>query len=249
VRSAIFSWRGQLDSKLLTLIKNTVTDLLSTQTADGCISSYPLELQTKDWDIWGRKYVLLGLARYYLEIEPDEAVKTAMTRELDYLISQVGPRANNILECGQYNGMAASSVLEPAVLTYRVTGEKRFLDYALWIAGQGGSTINNIFTTILQGVPVRELGDFIEDVKTISPERAAALKLLRVYVKDIVKDLPEREKKILNMRFGLEDGVSHTLEEVGKVFGVTRERIRQIEAKALERIKELDEVKKIEEYF
>jgi len=94
-----------------------------------------------------------------------------------------------------------------------------------------------------------ELGDFIEDVKTISPERAAALKLLRVYIKDIVKDLPEREKKILNMRFGLEDGVSHTLEEVGKVFGVTRERIRQIEAKTLEKIKELDEVKKIEEYF
>ena len=94
-----------------------------------------------------------------------------------------------------------------------------------------------------------ELGDFIKDVKTLTPDRAAALKLLRDYIKEIVVDLPEREKKILDMRFGLTDGVSHTLEEVGQVFGVTRERIRQIEAKALERIRELKGIEKIKEYF
>lgn len=159
VRSAILSWRGQPDSELLTLIKDTVADLISTQTPDGCISSYPLELQTQHWDIWGRKYVLIGLARYYLEIEHNEAVKIAMTRELDYLISQVGPGAKNIVECGTHNGLAATSVLEPVLLAYRITGEKRFLDYALWIAAQGGSTVHNIFTAILQGTPVRELGD------------------------------------------------------------------------------------------
>jgi DUF1680 family protein len=159
VRSAILSWRGLPDAKLLTLIKDTVADLISTQTPDGCISSYPAELQTKDWDIWGRKYVLIGLARYYLEIEQSETVKTAMTRELDYLISQVGPRGKNIIECGWHNGLAASSILEPVVLVYRITGEKRFLDYALWIAAQGGSTVNNIFTAILHGTPVSELGN------------------------------------------------------------------------------------------
>ena len=159
VRSAILSWRGQPDAELLTLIKDTVADLISTQTEDGCISSYPIELQTQDWDIWGRKYVLIGLARYYLEIEQSEAVKTAMTRELDYLISQVGPGVKNIVECGWHNGLAASSVLEPVVLVYRITGEKRFLDYALWIAARGGSTVNNIFTAVLQGTPVRELGN------------------------------------------------------------------------------------------
>ena len=82
------------------------------------------------------------------------------------------------------------------------------------------------------------LVDFVEDIKNVAPDRAAALQLLRDYVKDIIKDLSPREQKILEMRFGLMDGVSHTLEEVGQEFDVTRERIRQIEAKALERIKE-----------
>src|SRR3989338_495861 len=75
------------------------------------------------------------------------------------------------------------------------------------------------------------LGDFIEDVKTMSPARIASLQLLRSHVQDIIKFLTPREQKILEMRFGLTDGVAHTLEEVGQEFGVTRERIRQIEAK------------------
>ncbi|MCR4256102.1 MAG: sigma-70 family RNA polymerase sigma factor, partial [Candidatus Uhrbacteria bacterium] len=82
------------------------------------------------------------------------------------------------------------------------------------------------------------LEDFIEDVKNVTPDRSAALQLLKDYVEDIVKDLNPREQKILEMRFGLTDGVSHTLEEVGKEFDVTRERIRQIEAKALEKIQQ-----------
>ena len=159
VRSTILSWRDTKDQELLALIKATVKDIISTQTADGCISSYPAELQTKDWDIWGRKYILIGLARYYLEIEKDEAVKQAMIRELDYTISQVGPDALKITECGHHNGLAASSLLEPVVLTYRISGEKRFLDYALWIVAQGGSTVNNIFKAILEGVPPRNLGN------------------------------------------------------------------------------------------
>ena len=62
--------------------------------------------------------------------------------------------------------------------------------------------------------------------------------MLRDLIKEIMIDLTEREQQILKMRFGLDDGISHTLEEVGKAFGVTRERIRQIEAKALEKIRE-----------
>ncbi len=92
------------------------------------------------------------------------------------------------------------------------------------------------------------LGDFIEDQKTISPDRAAAMQLLRDHVKDILDSLSPREQKILEMRFGLHDGVAHTLEEVGQEFGVTRERIRQIEAKALERIKEHEVMKKLRDY-
>jgi RNA polymerase primary sigma factor len=92
------------------------------------------------------------------------------------------------------------------------------------------------------------LEDFIEDVKNVTPDRAAALQLLRDYVHDVVKDLSPREQKILEMRFGLMDGVTHTLEEVGKEFDVTRERIRQIEAKSLERIKAHSLIEKLRDY-
>jgi RNA polymerase primary sigma factor len=92
------------------------------------------------------------------------------------------------------------------------------------------------------------LEDFIEDVKNISPDRAAALELLRDYVREIIATLSPREQKILEMRFGLTDGVAHTLEEVGKEFDVTRERIRQIEAKALERIQKHELIKKLRDY-
>lgn len=92
------------------------------------------------------------------------------------------------------------------------------------------------------------LGDFIEDVKTMTPDRAAAMQLLREQVQDIIRELSPREQKILEMRFGLHDGVAHTLEEVGQEFGVTRERIRQIEAKALEKIQAHRSMKKLRDY-
>jgi RNA polymerase primary sigma factor len=82
------------------------------------------------------------------------------------------------------------------------------------------------------------LSDFIPDQKNLTPSQSTARAMLRDLIKEIMIDLTEREQDILKMRFGLEDGVSHTLEEVGKTFGVTRERIRQIEAKALEKMRE-----------
>ena len=92
------------------------------------------------------------------------------------------------------------------------------------------------------------LGDFIEDEKTITPDKVAALQLLKDHVKEIISKLTPREQKILEMRFGLMDGVAHTLEEVGQEFGVTRERIRQIEAKALERIQDNVGMNKLRDY-
>ena len=83
------------------------------------------------------------------------------------------------------------------------------------------------------------LEDFIKDVKNETPDRIAALQLLKDYVQEVMVNLSPREQKILEMRFGLVDGVAHTLEEVGKEFEVTRERIRQIEAKALEKIRKM----------
>ncbi len=92
------------------------------------------------------------------------------------------------------------------------------------------------------------LEDFIEDVKNVTPDRAAALQLLKDYVREVISHLSPREQKILEMRFGLVDGVAHTLEEVGREFDVTRERIRQIEAKALERIQKHEGIKKLRDY-
>jgi len=92
------------------------------------------------------------------------------------------------------------------------------------------------------------LADFIEDEKAVSPSVSAARKLLKERLNDILVDLDEREKDILAMRFGLEDGVTHTLEEVGQKFGVTRERIRQIQAKALEKIRKHQYLERLEGY-
>lgn len=90
--------------------------------------------------------------------------------------------------------------------------------------------------------------DFIKDEKNLDPSRFTSQELLRDQIKMILGDLTERERKILEMRFGLGDGVTHTLEEVGKVFNVTRERIRQIEAKSLERIRLHKESDKLTDY-
>jgi RNA polymerase primary sigma factor len=92
------------------------------------------------------------------------------------------------------------------------------------------------------------LADFIEDKKTASPVRLIQLELLKNYIEEIISELQPREKKILEMRFGLTDGVTHTLEEVGQEFGVTRERIRQIEAKALDKIRKSHKINKVQDY-
>jgi len=92
------------------------------------------------------------------------------------------------------------------------------------------------------------LSDFVKDDQSLTPEQLANQTLLRNQLKEIINDLSPREQKILSMRFGLEDNVTHTLEEVGKEFGVTRERIRQIEAKSLEKIRQHREIEKLEGY-
>lgn len=93
------------------------------------------------------------------------------------------------------------------------------------------------------------LGDFIEDEDTISPEDSATNQLLKEKVQEVLSSLSDREQKIVRMRFGLDTGKSHTLEEVGQEFAVTRERIRQIEAKALAKLRKHKDAKKLYEYL
>jgi len=93
------------------------------------------------------------------------------------------------------------------------------------------------------------LGDFIPDEESATPEESATYQLLKEHVNNVLALLTPREQKILRMRFGLEDGRSHTLEEVGQEFGVTRERIRQIEAKALMKLRRHRDAKKLRDYL
>jgi len=129
------------------------------------------------------------------------------------------------------------------------------------IAAEMGIEVSKVYhimkisqATVSLETPVGEededsvLAEFVEDKKTTPPSLEAARSLLRLRLKEILIDLTPREQKILKMRFGLDDGITHTLEEVGKEFGVTRERIRQIEAKALERIRQHEKLKKLKGY-
>jgi RNA polymerase primary sigma factor len=93
------------------------------------------------------------------------------------------------------------------------------------------------------------LGDFIEDPDASAPEDAAAHELLKEQMKDILDTLTEREENVIRLRFGIDDGRTRTLEEVGKVFGVTRERIRQIEAKALRKLRHPSRSKRLKDFL
>ena len=93
------------------------------------------------------------------------------------------------------------------------------------------------------------LGDFVKDISTMTPEEYATNEILKEEIKAVLETLQEREQEVLELRFGLIDGTSHTLEEVGKRFNVTRERIRQIEAKALRKLRHPSRAKKLKDFL
>jgi len=123
-----------------------------------------------------------------------------------------------------------------------------------WVVGKVKAVKNVAREPISLETPVGEeedslLGDFIEDKEVDSPANAAAYRLLSEQINAVLSTLPAREQKVIRMRFGLDDGYSHTLEEVGYVFKVTRERIRQIEAKALRRLRHPTRARKLKDYL
>ena len=109
LRSAILTNYYLQDKELENIIRQTTDAIIATQTPDGCISSYPEHLQLKKWDIWGRKYVLLALLRYYDMVDADDRVKTCCVRMLDHLIGQIGNDPRAFTTCGEHGGLAASS--------------------------------------------------------------------------------------------------------------------------------------------
>lgn len=103
--------------------------------------------------------------------------------------------------------------------------------------------------TPINGENDSSLGDFVEDKQVLEPVRSAYGNMLKEQIHDVLSSLTEREHKVINYRFGLEDGWQRTLEEVGQKFGVTRERIRQIEAKALRKLRHPSRSKKLMEFY
>ncbi|MBQ9501837.1 MAG: glycoside hydrolase family 127 protein [Lentisphaeria bacterium] len=159
VRSAILTNCCVNDVRLADIIGRTVGAIMETQTADGCISSYPEHLQLSRWDVWGRKYVLLGLLRYYELVDPNEKVKNCCTAMLDHLTAQVRRHKTAVTGCGEHGGLAAASILGAAVGVYRISGERRFLDFAREIVRSGCSKKHDIFEAARSGTPPRDLGN------------------------------------------------------------------------------------------
>ena len=156
VRSAVYAWRSTQDPELREMIDRTVADLLSTQTEDGCISSYPAELQLGGWDIWGRKYVLLALLVYYREMNPDPAIPERIRRLVRHLLGQTGER---IQDHGYHYGMAAASILRGLVEAGELCGDPEILAAAEKLAASGCCQVHDLFHAARIGVLPSELGN------------------------------------------------------------------------------------------
>lgn len=168
------------DEKLHADLAKTVENIMATQTADGCISSYPEEKQLGGWDVWGRKYVILTLLRYYEFIKADPGVLNCCCRIMDHFMSQVGEGADkrSILECGWHNGLAASSILGAVVNLYRLTKDEKYLNFAHYIIDTGCSALGNIFEDTLAGITPSSLGNGKAYEMTSCFQGAAELELL-----------------------------------------------------------------------
>ncbi len=127
--SAALAYRYQPDAALRQLLAGAANDLVATQTPDGAITTYKPAAELSNWDVWGRKYTLLGLLAWY-DVAGDPATLVAARRHADRILEQVGPGKADIATLGWWNGMAAGSILEPMVLLYRQTGDVRYLEFA-----------------------------------------------------------------------------------------------------------------------
>lgn len=135
VQGAIASYRYNGDPALFDKISYSVERMIAAQQPDGYLGNYAPDHHLAQWDVWGRKYTALGLLAWH-GLTGDARALTAATRLIDHLMTEVGPGLANIVEVGNYRGMAASSILEPVVYLYKATGEQRYLDFANYIVAQ-----------------------------------------------------------------------------------------------------------------
>ena len=152
MRGACFVYAYSQNPQLYEVLAETILDILTAQEENGRISSYGIDHEFDGWDIWGRKYVLLGM-QYFLEICKDkklsEKIIDSMCRQLDYIMSKIGKQEEGKLPITKatrhWRGLNSSSLLEPVVRLYNITKEQKYLDFATYIVECGGTDIVNIF--------------------------------------------------------------------------------------------------------
>ena len=157
MRGACFTYSYTKNDKLYNTLAKTVKDMINAADDLGRISTYTVEKEFDGWDIWGRKYVLLGM-QYFMEICEDDAFKAEITqsmkKQVDYLISKLGHKADGkkpiTTATRHWRGLNSSSILEPIVRLYTITGEQKYFDFATYIANEGGTDIVNIFDLAYQ---------------------------------------------------------------------------------------------------
>ncbi|MCR4921086.1 MAG: glycoside hydrolase family 127 protein [Bacteroidaceae bacterium] len=163
VRSGAMFYRYRADEELKQILKATVADLLTTTRANGSISCAPPEMQPESGggDMWERKYVLLGLSQYYRQVAQDPAVLQAMEREAQSIIDQVGdtPKVDITTLGWSANKIESSSLLEPMMRLYFLTGKAQYLDFASYIVRRGGCSGSDLFQQAYDGVWPRLMGN------------------------------------------------------------------------------------------
>ncbi|MDR1102691.1 MAG: glycoside hydrolase family 127 protein [Tannerella sp.] len=162
VRSGCMFYRYTQDPELKRIMQQTVEDILTTERSNGSISCEQVNLQPNDGggDLWERKYVMLAMEEYYDWVHPDPRVLQSLKRQADCIIGQIGyPPKISILEQGwSATGIESSSLLEPFMRLYGMTGESRYLEFANYIVDNGASKGSNIFTQAIDNVLPAEMG-------------------------------------------------------------------------------------------
>ncbi len=154
MRGACFVYAATGNEELYALLEVSARRLLTHQDEHGRIATLDTEHEFTGWDLWCRKYVLLGCF-YFYGICRNEALKgeilAAMRRHADYMVKRIGDGKRSILETSNFwGGMNSSSILEPMVVLYKLTGETRYLEFATYIIRQGGSSAENIFAAAFE---------------------------------------------------------------------------------------------------
>lgn len=151
MRGASLVYQYTRNTKLYDILKETVTDMMNSADENGRISSYAVNHEFDGWDIWCRKYVILGM-EYFLEICKEkafgEAIIKSMRRQIDYIIGKIGSEEGKIeitSATRHWRGLNSSSILEPVVKLYNITGERKYFDFAEYIIHCGGTDVVNIF--------------------------------------------------------------------------------------------------------